>query len=136
MSFLLLSPAAFQEVPDPVVNEEFPQSSFNFPLFILVDLCYACHGKSLLWYVVWWCLHYTIFSGLLPLFFNAFSNFCLVSVEFSRSDPHYSCGKCELVTCRANINHTSRRWRLELKQSIQRRNPLPNQPIENTAHMW
>lgn len=60
MSFLLLSPAAFQEVPDPVVNEEFPQSSFNFPLFILVDLCYACSGKSLLGIVVGWRLHYTI----------------------------------------------------------------------------
>jgi predicted transposase YbfD/YdcC len=33
----------------------------------------------------------------LPLFFNVFSNFRLVFIGFSRCDPHYSCGKFELV---------------------------------------
>ncbi len=33
----------------------------------------------------------------MPLFFNVFSNFRLVFIGFSRCDPHYSCGKFELV---------------------------------------
>ena len=31
-----------------VFGEEFFQRTLDFPLFILADLCYSCHGKSLL----------------------------------------------------------------------------------------
>jgi len=48
MSFLLFGAACFQEVPYLVIREEFLQRSGDFALFIFADLCYACHGNSLL----------------------------------------------------------------------------------------
>ena len=79
ISFLLIGSVGFQKISDPVISEELLQGSFNFSRFILVNPYYAYHGKSVLWYVVWWCLHHNMFSRLLPLFCNVFSCFLLGS---------------------------------------------------------
>ena len=48
MTFLFLGTAHFQQFEQMVFGEEFFQRTLDFHLFILADLCYACHGKSLL----------------------------------------------------------------------------------------
>ena len=50
-TLLLLTPAPAQQRCHPVVCEEFLQCYSNFPLVTFPVLCYACHGKDLLWIV-------------------------------------------------------------------------------------
>lgn len=50
-ALLLLSPALAQQRRNPVVRNEFLECCPDFPLVTFMVLCYACHGKDLLWIV-------------------------------------------------------------------------------------